>query len=118
MHTIPPPVPATFEIDSLGAVFKSGTAFHTTIELTFSPPNAPPHAQQLIKSRLQRALNIYGSQNDALPGNPYSEIEALFQMTAAPLCAELGVLQISVKVINVEVQGTPKPPSRGIHFGN
>jgi hypothetical protein len=107
-----------FELDLLGAVLKTGIGFHVLIELTFSPaPFAPAPFLERIKVRLQRTLNIYGSRLNKLPDDPFTEVEHILTMTADPLSQELGIDTISIKVIDVKLEGSPEPPKRGIHFG-
>ncbi len=121
LETIEPPPTTTsaFEIDLLGAVLKTGIDLHVTIELTFTPvPLNPDPILFRIKARLLRTLNIYASRITNLPDDPFAEIEHIFENTADPLCDELRLHTIAVKVIDVKLQGAPQSSNRGIHFGD
>lgn len=109
--------PVIFELELLGAVLKTGTAFHVLLEITITPDPAPPQALERIRIRLQRTLNIYVTKLEAISDDPFAEFDALFQKDLDSLCKELGLQRITLQTIDVKVEGAPQAPQRGIYLG-
>ena len=111
-----PVIPVAFELDLLGAVLKTGTAFDVTIEITYSPAPGPPQALDRIKTRLQSALNRYVLKIDSLSDDPFTELDGVLRAALEPLYEELGLEQIALHTVDVKIEGSPKPPSRGLYL--
>lgn len=109
--------PVVFELDLLGTVLKAGTPFHVLVEITFLPAPGPPQALERIKSRLQRAINIYASKTSALSDDPFTEFDNVLQVAIDPIPDELGLDELTLNTIDVKLEGSPHPPARGLVIG-
>jgi hypothetical protein len=113
----PPASPIIHDLELLSSSLKNGRQVHVTVQIQYPSEQNAPYILTRINLKLQRSLNEYLSNIEALSSNPYTEIDQLFQRDIEPLRQELNLDRISIETISVQGQTSPPGKSLGIKFG-
>ena len=112
-----PKAPIVHQLQLFSSALKSGGDVSVLLEIHYPSEKDSPYTLERIKAFLQRTLNEQLSMIDALPANPYTEIDRILKQQIEPLSAELGLGKVGIQTIDVKRSGVLEAsPSKSLKF--
>ena len=106
-----PPPSIRHETQCYGAKLKNGSEVNVSLAFHYPSEDDSPHALTRIEVQLQRTLNMYLSQIEALSSDPYNEIDKVLREELKPLRAELGLRSLALNVVEVTIAKSSAAPT-------